>query len=51
MKCYVYIDINHAPGSCLYVYACDKEAARVAICKEYGYAALPRRHCLASVSP
>lgn len=49
MKRFFYIDAEHADG--LFIYACDKGAARVAVCKEYGYAALPRRHCLASVSP
>lgn len=51
MKCFVYIDANHAPGSCLYVYAADKRDARAAVCREYGYSQLPRRHCLASVTP
>ena len=49
MKTFLYIDSQHAHG--LTVHACDKRAARIAVCKEYGYAALPRRHCLASVSP
>ena len=49
MNAYFYVDNAHAHG--LIVYATCKDDARAAVRREYGYAQLPRRHCIASVSP
>jgi hypothetical protein len=48
MKRYFYIDAAHTHG--LIIIACDKNAAREYVRAEYGYDALPRRHCLAVIA-
>lgn len=50
MKTFIYLDARRH-GVPLIFTAPDKQAARAYVCRMHGYDALPRRHCLASVSP